>query len=89
MNEQELRKAYDKEWKEKEPIKYIVWLICYIGSFIPLAIVALQFIGGLNDNKVVTIVKCFVLFFVLEIIAAILMTQHKKGWKAYLDAHKK
>lgn len=88
MNEKELRKAYDAEWKKNQPTKYLVWLICYVGSFVPLAMGALQLVGGLDDGKVVTMVVCILAFFVLEIIAAVVMTEHKRGWKAYLDSHK-
>ncbi len=88
MNVNELRKAYDKEWKEKSGGKYIVWLICYIGGLVPLLVACLQLLGGLNDQKIFTIIICMAIFFVMEIIAAVIGIERKKGLKAYLDLHK-
>ncbi len=90
MNEKELRKAYDAEWKQKEPQKYLAWLICYIGDLIPLAIMVITILTkGINDDTVGTVLICLVLVLVLGIISAVLQMQHKKGWPAYRDAHMK
>lgn len=87
MTKQELRKQFDTQWKQKNQVKYVVWLIFYIGSFVPLAVLLFNLIGGLNDKKVYTIAICIILFFVMEVIAAVVNLDRNRSWKQYLNDH--
>ncbi len=88
MTEQQLRKEYNEKWKKENPTKYIVWIVCYIADIIPLAIALVQIMGGLNDEKVGTMLVCLVAFFVLGVISLVMSMDQKRGWKAYLEANR-
>lgn len=90
MTTQELRKEYNELWKKKNPTKYMVWLICYVGDIIPIVVALLQLLGrgGLNDKKVSTMIVCLVVMFVMMIIAMVISLEQKKGWKAYLEENR-
>lgn len=80
MTEKELKKQYYKEWQEKQPTKYVTWLIFCCGSFIPLIIAFVQIIGGLNDRKAAVMLACIGICAVMELIAIILATEQRRGW---------
>lgn len=91
MTTQELRKEYNEQWKKENPTKYTVWLICYIGDIIPIAVMLLQLLGrgGLDDKKISTMIICMVVLFVMMIIAMVISLDQKKGWRAYLEENQK
>lgn len=73
--------------EKKEPTKYLVWLICYVGSFIPIAIAVFQLFGPMDDEKFKTMGTCFLVFVALEVIAAVLMFGRKKAWNEFRNEH--
>lgn len=87
MTEKELKKQYYKEWQEKQPTKYVTWLVFYYGSLVPVIIALAQILGGLNDGKAVTMMVCYGIWIVMEVIALILAFERNRGWKEYRKAH--
>lgn len=53
-----------------------------------MAIAVVQIMGGLNDEKVGTMIVCLVAFLVLSVISLVLSMDQKRGWKAYLEANR-
>lgn len=88
MTEKELQKEYYENWKKENPQRYLLWIICRVADVIPVVIALFQLNGGMNDEKVTTIVICFVVLIVMEILAAIAISSERKGWKKYLEANK-
>lgn len=88
MTEKELQKEYYENWKKENPQRYLLWIICRVADVIPVVIALFQLNGGMNDEKVTTIVICFVVLIVMELLAAIAISSERKGWKKYLEANK-
>ena len=88
MTEKELRKQYTKEWKERRPRQHLAWLICYVEAWVPVVVVLIQLVGGINDEKIGIIAICIVIFVVLEIISAVIMVAHMREWPQYLEENK-
>lgn len=90
MNKNELRKEFDAKWKQENQTKYVVWLIFYVGSFVPLLVGCLpMFMEGPNDSNVSGAICGIVIMFVMEIVALILNRDRAAAWKAYLKEHQK
>ena len=88
MTQKELFKEFDTKWKKENQTKYIAWLICYAGAFIPIIIILTQLFGKINDQKVQTIIILAVVWLVLELVAAVINVGKKKDWKEYLEQNK-
>lgn len=84
---QELWKAYNENWKKQNQTKYVVWLVMYVGSFVPLLFSLTALFGGMNDEKLGRMIACFGIFFAMEIVAAIVNLDRNRGWKKYLQHH--
>lgn len=88
MSEKELRKKFTEEY-QKKPVKYLVVLLCSIGSCIPIIVALLQVLNGpMTDEKVSTVIICFVVFLALEMVALILNVQRGHEFKKYKEEHK-
>ncbi|MCO7136999.1 hypothetical protein NIF40_05590 [[Clostridium] leptum] len=88
MTEKELRKEYNRVWKELRPRQHLAWLICYVEAWVPVFVVLIQLIGGINDEKMTIIIICIVIFVILELISTVIMVAHMREWPKYLEANK-
>lgn len=87
MNKKELWAKFNQEWKQNNQTMYAVWLIFYVGSYVPLLISVLSFLGEVNDESVGRALICLVIFFIMEIVAMVPSLQRKKAWKEYRQKH--
>ena len=84
----ELYKQFDREWKEKNQTKYVVWLLCYAVSIIPILVgfFAIVTSGG-NEKSMINGLLWILLGVMLDVVAAVLNMGRKKEWKEYLRTH--
>ncbi len=89
MTQQQLKKEYDEMWKKSNPVKYVVWLICYIADLIPVVIILAQLgRGGMNDKKAGIILACIAVIIVLAVISMVFSLDRGRGWKKYLEENR-
>ncbi len=88
MNDKEMRKAFDREWKETHQTQYVLWLIFYVGSLAPLLIGLIPLLTQGTDDKTVTgAIVGLVIFAAMECVALALNVQRARAWKEYKKTH--
>lgn len=87
-SEQELKKEFLENWKEKNQTKYLVMQIFSIVEWIPWLIAGyLVFCADAKENLFASVV-CFVFGIAFLAIKYVLAKDKNLDWKKYLDKNK-
>lgn len=104
MTHSELKAKFNREWKAKNSVLYVVQLALRVGSLIPLVITVVNMIntftlfrrlssgfvsGGAPIGPIVQIFVPFFIFVLMLVADLILTLNRRRAWKYYLSQYDK
>lgn len=84
MSEKELFKKYEEERRACYPAEYNIFMMIYLGYWVPLLTALFAFLAkGKNTVSLLIVIICAAVFLVMGIAAVVIYLRHIRGWKKY------
>lgn len=88
MSERELFEKYNKEWQCAHPKLFTAWLLSFFFGIAMMAVAGFLMIRDPGEESLMQALIFFVIFVIAMGVATAIRLYSKKGWKAYLEAHR-